>query len=82
VVDNKNMSMTLYVSPVFQIEQVRAIVNLDLLPRPQGVSYDIIIQAAPGETFGFASNPNAKPFANKFDRINEPGGRFATKVIL
>lgn len=80
-IDQKDMSLTLYVSPVYDLERLRAVRRLGLLPKPQGVRYDIIIQAAPGETFGFADNPNALGFANKFDLANEPGGRFALKVI-
>lgn len=82
VVDRQDMSLALYVSPVFDLERLRAIQRLDLLPKPQGVRYDIIVQAAPGETFGFSDNPNALGFANKFDLANEPGGRFAIKVIM
>lgn len=81
VIDQKDMSLTLYVSPVYDLERLRAVRRMGLLPKPQGVRYDIIVQAAPGETFGFSDNPNALGFANKFDLASEPGGRFALKVI-
>lgn len=80
VVDKKNMTLVLCVSPAFELEQLRAIRQLGLLPKPQGVRYDIIIQAAPGETFGFSDNLNALGFADKFDTA-QLGGRFAMKVI-
>ena len=79
---DKDMTLTLYVSPAFNLDRLRAIVKLDLLPKPHGVAWAYIVQAAPGETFGFADNPNAQPFANKFDLENEPGGRFAEKIQI
>lgn len=81
VIDNKDMSLTLYISPLFDLNRLRAIRQADLLPKPQGVRYDVIIQAAPGETFGFADNLNALGFRDKFNPDEEPGGRFALKVL-
>jgi hypothetical protein len=81
VIDKQDMGLILYISPDFNLDLIRVIVKLDLLPKPQGVQYSIIIQAAPGETFGFLDNPDALPFADKFDLINQPGGRLANKVI-
>ena len=82
VIDRKDMTLNLYVSPQFNLDQLRAIIRLDLLPKPQGVRYGVIVQAGPGETFGFSDNVNALPFADKFDLTNQPGGRFANKVII
>jgi hypothetical protein len=82
VIDKKDMTLNLYVSPQFNLDQLRAIIRLDLLPKPQGVRYGVIVQAGPGETFGFADNVNSLPFADKFDLTNQPGGRFANKVII
>ena len=82
VIDRKDMTLNLYVSPQFNLDQLRAIIRLDLLPKPQGVRYGVIVQAGPGETFGFPDNVNALPFADKFDLTNQPGGRFANKVII
>ena len=78
--DLQNMTLRLYVSPLYNLDKLRAIIKLDLLPKPHGVDWEIIIQAAPGETFGFADNPDSQPFANKFDLATEPGGRFAEKI--
>ena len=80
VLDEQDMTLTLYVFPAFNPDRLLIIQELDLLPKPQGVRYDIIIQAAPGETFGFADNPDALGFADKFDSSQE-GGRFALKVL-
>ena len=82
VIDKKDMTLNLYVSPQFNLDQLRAIIRLDLLPKPQGVRYGVIVQAGPGETFGFSDNVNALPFADKFDLTNQPGGRLANKVII
>jgi hypothetical protein len=81
VVDNKDMSLTLYLSPSIDLERVRSVQSLGLLPKPQGVKYYIVGQAAPGETFGFADNVNSVGFKDAFNPITEPGGRFATKVF-
>jgi len=82
VIDKKDMSLSLYVSPMFNLDQLRAIIQLKLLPKPQGVRYGVIVQAAPGETFGFEDNVNSLTFADKFDLTNQPGGRFANKVVI
>lgn len=76
VVDNKDQTLTLYVSPTVDETTLRLIINLDILPRPITFSYRIIIQAEPDQTFGFSKNPNAKGFAS----ISDPsrvGGYFA-----
>jgi len=79
---DKNMTLTLYVSATFNLDKLRTIIKLDLLPKPHGVRWAYIIRAGPGETFGFADNDNAQPFANKFDLETEPGGRFAEKILI
>ena len=76
VTDNKDQTLTLYVSPVVDETQLRLIINLDILPRPITFSYRIVIQAEPDQTFGFSKNVNAKGFAS----ISDParvGGYFA-----
>lgn len=80
VVDNLDMTLTLYVSPVVSLDRLRLIQALNLLPKPQGVRYKVVIQAEPGSTFGFSSNPLSKGFASKFDSLRE-GGFFARKVL-
>lgn len=82
IVDNFDMTLSLYVSPQFDIEQLRAIINLNLLPKPQGVRYREIVSAWPDESFGFADNPGSQPFADKFDLTNQPGGYFAERLSI
>lgn len=78
--DNKDMSLTLYVDQSISDETLRIITALDLLPKPQGVRYEIV-KVDKFQTFGFADNINSRGFANKFDLITEPGGEFADKII-
>jgi hypothetical protein len=80
VVDNLDMTLTLYVSPVVSLDRLRLILALNLLPKPQGVRYKVIIQAEPGVTFGFSNNILSRGFASKFD-LARVGGFFARKVI-
>ena len=72
VIDKQDMSLVLYVSPTFDTVRLQAFQQLDLLPKPQGVRYALIIQGAPGATFGFSDNPDALGFG---------AGLFANKVI-
>ena len=81
VVDNKDQSLSLYVSPTVSEQDLRIILNLDILPRPITFNYKIIVQSEPGETFGFSNNAGAKGFSDKFDPSRE-GGIFARKLIL
>lgn len=81
VVDKKNMSLWLYITDVIDLDRLRLIVTLKLLPKPQGVRYDLIVQYTPFETFGFIDNPDARGFADKFNPAGG-GGVFAEKVIL
>jgi len=80
VSDNMDMTLDLYVSPTFDINWLKAISTLELLPRPQAVRYRYIVQAIPGVTFGFSDNPSSKGFSDKFDPLIS-GGIFASKVI-
>jgi len=45
VTDNYDMTLTLSVSPIFNTSVLNAIVNLSLLPKPQGVKYIIVIES-------------------------------------
>lgn len=82
IVDRKNMKMVLWVTPEYNADILRTTVLLNLLPKPHGVKWAGIILASPNDTFGFSENLTAQPFANKFDTINEPGGRFAEKILI
>lgn len=81
VVDNKDMTLSLYLPFDFDIERLRMIVNANLLPSGQGVRYKLFIRADALSSFGFSNNVNTKGFASKFDP-NRIGGKLARKVIL
>ncbi len=81
IVDNKDMTLTLFISPLFDLDKLELVKVLNLLPKPQAVRYDIIIQADAGLTFGFTDNPNSKGFADRFDPFYG-GGVFANRIIL
>ena len=80
VVDNKNMSLTLKIPLSFDLEKLRIVNNLNLLPKPQGVRY-LYKQAQIGDIFGFSNNPNSKGFSSKFDPTRQ-GGKFSRKIIF
>lgn len=79
-VDNQDMSITLYVESSVGSQEIRLIRKMNILPRPQGVSYRFIVQSEIGKTFGFAENPDSKGFADKFNPLIE-GGFFARKIF-
>lgn len=82
VVDNKDMSLDLYVPDDFSIEVLTLIFRLNLLPKPQGVRYNNIKQIATEPAFGFSNNPLSRAFASKNNPEYVNGGPFARKVIF
>jgi len=80
VIDNYDMTLTLFVGLSYDPEIIRLAQQSNLLPKPQGVRYLDIIQADPLNSFGFDINPNSKGFGSKFDGAYT-GGRFANKVV-
>lgn len=72
VVDNFDMTLTLYVDESFPDEDLIVLRRSDLLPNPVGVDYKFIIKYAESGTFGFASNGRAKTFGQ---------GKFAQLVV-
>jgi len=79
VADNYNMSLDLYISPVYEGQRLRLINELNLLPKPQGVRYNKIVKAERTQTFGFGDNDYAVGFGEKF---GDSDGYFAEKVIF
>ena len=78
IVDNKNMTMNIYINNTFDFNMVQYIEQLDLIPRPQGVRYKSIISYVDSKTFGF--NPNNTGFGDKFSGIDDQT-YFAIKII-
>jgi hypothetical protein len=80
IVDNQDMTITLYISPSVSTEEIRLLQRLDLLPRPQTVNYKLVIIAEPTKTFGFSLNPNSLGFSDRFNAAIV-GGNLARKFI-
>lgn len=72
IVDNYNMSMTIYVENSVPDEKIILLLALNIIPHPQGVRI-IIIKYKPKDYFGFAADPNSKGFGQ---------GAFAKIFIL
>lgn len=82
VVDNQDMSLALFVSPSVSRDDLRLIIELDLLPQPIAVQYKSITIAEPDTTFGFNDNPNSKGFGDLSNsEFNENGGFLAEIYI-
>lgn len=81
VTDKKNMSIDLYIDDSVPLSTVSLIINLNLIPKPQGVRIGNIVQVGQGPFFGFRNNSSSKGFASKFDPAYE-GGKLADKVIV
>jgi len=72
IVDKYNMNLALYVDYSLDEDIFTYIQALDLLPKPNGVGYEVIIQYSKDNTFGFSDNLNSKGFGS---------GTFASKLI-
>ncbi len=77
VVDNQDMTMTIYIDSTFNFDSIQYIKQLDLIPRPQGVEYETVISYSEGSTFGFGVNNTG--FGDKFGPHID--SYFATKII-
>lgn len=76
VVDNQDMTLDLYIDSTIDVEQVRTIQQLGLLPKPQAVRYNnIIFQYFDKKTFGFSDDIDALGFAELDGSVS--GGKFA-----
>lgn len=78
VVDNKDMSFNLYINQNFDLSMIQYINQLNLIPRPQGVKMNILIQYVEDNTFGF--NVNNTGFGDRFNGIDDKT-YFANKII-
>lgn len=72
IVDNKDMTLTVFVSQAFPEEDLLLLQALDLIPSPQGVGIKFVVSIGIDGTFGFSENPNAKTFGE---------GGFASLII-
>ena len=72
VVDNQDMTLSIYIDDTFNREDILLLQAQDLIPKPKGVRYRFIVQHVENGTFGFAENPNARTFGQ---------GRFAQLIF-
>jgi len=72
VVDNFDMSLTIYIDESFDMNKITLLTNQNLIPKPQGVQYkDFVVTYAAEGTFGFSENPNAESFGmGKFAELS------------
>lgn len=78
VVDNQDMTMTIYIDNTFNFDMIQYIKQLDLIPRPQAVEYKTVVSYSEGSTFGFGVNNST--FGDKFSTPIE--SYFAEKIII
>jgi hypothetical protein len=72
-VDNKDMTMTIYLDESYDPDRVAMVINEDLIPTPQGVDIKNYILTSAAGNFGFSNNPQSKGFGQ---------GPFARLVII
>ena len=69
MLDNYNMSMSIYINDTIPTEDIILLLRQNLLPKPQGVRL-FLKKIFPGNTFGFAGCPGAKTFGQgKFSQL-------------
>ena len=76
VVDNQDMTLTLYIANSVSQDEIDLIRQLGLLPTPISVRYKDIVYVDIQGMFGFSSNPDALGFGDTFDETVR-GGVFA-----
>lgn len=77
IVDNQDMSFSIYIDFSWDLEFLQYIKQADLIPRPQSVQYKYLIRYNENGTFGF--NINNTGFGDKFGNFIQ--SRFAEKII-
>lgn len=75
VLDNYDMTLTLYVPYGIPKDRFNLIQKLNLLPKPQGVRYRLFFNGEV-DSFGFEDDIGARGFGSLFDE--EVGGSFAS----
>ena len=80
IVDNQDMTMTLYIDNSYDVQLLKYIKQLDLLPRPQGVEIRTVLHFAEGNTFGFRRNKEALGFSRRLQDGLKP--KFAKKIFI
>jgi hypothetical protein len=79
VLDNLNMTLTLFVGGAIDEQLLRIVNRLNLLPKPQGVRYSIFIEGGLN-SFAFDDDPTGLGFGDAFDP--SIGGQFAEILFI
>ena len=82
VVDNKNMTLTLWIDNSYDTNLLLYIKQLDLLPRPQGVEIETFRHYKEDNTFGFTNNSNSKSFSRRLSTSLLLKPIFAKKIFI
>ena len=77
---HQDMTMTLYIDNSYDVQLLKYIKQLDLLPRPQGVEIRTVLHFAEGNTFGFRRNKEALGFSRRLQGGLKP--KFAKKIFI
>lgn len=77
VIDRQDMNLDIYIDYSISLDRVYDLLRIGLLPRPQGVRYNNIIQYSESNTLGF--NENDLGFGDLFD-LSVIGGKFASII--
>ena len=80
IIDNKDMTLTIWIDISYDVNLLLYIKQLDLLPRPQGVEIRLVRHYEDGNTFGFTNNSNAKGFSRRLSTSLKP--KFAKKIFI
>lgn len=80
LVDNKDMTLSIYIDNSYDFTLLQYIKQLDLIPRPQTVDYSLVYSYIEDGTLGFSDNPNSLPMGD----LNNPsiGGAMAEIIEL
>ena len=78
VIDNKDMTLTIWIDISYDVNLLLYIKQLDLLPRPQGVGIRLLRQYEESNTFGFTNNVESKGFSRRLSGSLKP--IFAKKI--
>ena len=80
IIDNKDMTLTVWIDISYDVNLLLYIKQLDLLPRPQGVGIRLLRQYEDGNTFGFTNNVESKGFNRRLSTALKP--KFAKKIFI
>lgn len=82
IIDNKDMTLKLWIDNSYDTNLLLYIKQLDLLPRPQGVEIETFRHYKEDNTFGFTNNSNSKSFSRRLSTSLLLKPIFAKKIFI